>query len=97
MAGISSPITVNRTGASGQIDVAVTIRHASIRELSVELLDPSGDAHKLKGFGGSGVDLIENYSLELGDLPSQGIWKLRVKDLGPSGTGMIDRWRIVFP
>jgi subtilisin-like proprotein convertase family protein len=61
------------------------------------LIDPNGDQHSLKGFGGSGVDLFETYTLELPEVPSEGEWKLQVKDLGNRGAGYIDFWRVVFP
>ncbi|MCU7919464.1 MAG: S8 family serine peptidase [Candidatus Thiodiazotropha sp. (ex Epidulcina cf. delphinae)] len=95
--GVSSPIQVTRSGESAQVNISVVIRHPSIGELSVELLDPHGGSHSLKNFGGYGEDLVEHYTLELGDLPSQGRWSLRVKDFGIRGKGYIDSWRIAFP
>jgi serine protease len=92
--GVSSPISVDHTGNAGTINIAVTIRHTSIRELLVKLIDPSETGHTLKGFGGSGVDLIKNYTLNLENQPAQGTWKLKAMDLGNSGTGMIDSWGI---
>ncbi|MES9979387.1 MAG: proprotein convertase P-domain-containing protein, partial [Candidatus Thiodiazotropha sp. 6PLUC5] len=91
------PIMVDRTGPSGQIQIEVGIVHDWVREISVTLIDPTGSKHKLKGFGGSGVNLFETYYLDLGDLPSDGEWNLQVKDLGPFATGSIDYWRIIFP
>ncbi|MES9854958.1 MAG: proprotein convertase P-domain-containing protein [Candidatus Thiodiazotropha sp. L084R] len=88
---------VDRTEVSGQIQVEVGIQHNWIREISVTLIDPTGAKHTLKGFGGSGIDLIETYNLDLGDLPSAGEWNLQVKDLGPFASGNIDYWRIIFP
>ena len=97
LTGALSPILVDRAGASGKVQIEVGIIHQSIREISVTLIDPSGVKHSLKGFGGSGVDLIETYQLELAELPSEGEWTLQVKDLGPRGSGYIDFWRITFP
>lgn len=97
LSGVSSPIEVARTGAIGQIKVEVGIDHNWIREISVTLIDPTGRKHTLKGFGGSGVDLYETYSIDLGDTPSEGVWRLQVKDLGPVARGSIDFWRIIFP
>ncbi len=95
--GALSPITIDREGPAGQVTVTVTIRHSYIRELAVDLIDPSGTVHHLKGFGGWGVDLLESYTLDLGDLPSQGVWQLRARDLGNRGSGKIESWRIRFP
>jgi serine protease len=95
--GISSPITVNRTGNTGQVQIEVGITHDRIREISVTLIDPAGGRHKLKGFGGSGADLFQTYYLDLGDLASEGEWQLKVKDLGPYASGTLEFWRIVFP
>jgi serine protease len=95
--GVRSPIDVSRSGASGEVDLIVIIRHSDIREISVELVDPAGGTHNLKGFGGLGEDLVEHYTLQLGDIPSEGRWSLRVKDFGTHESGYIDSWRIVFP
>ncbi|MES9862578.1 MAG: S8 family serine peptidase [Candidatus Thiodiazotropha sp. LLP2] len=97
LSGVSSPIMVDRTEASGQIQVEVGIQHNWIREISVTLINPTGAKHTLKGFGGSGIDLFETYNLDLGELPSAGEWNLQVKDLGPFSSGNIDYWRIIFP
>jgi serine protease len=97
LVGALSPINVDRTGPSGQVTVSVTIRHTYIRELAVDLIDPLGTIHHLKGFGGWGIDLLESYTLDLGDLPSEGEWQLRARDLGTRGTGQIESWRISFP
>lgn len=97
LSGVLSPIMVDRTGPSGQIQIEVGIVHDWVREISVTLIDPTGSKHKLKGFGGSGVNLFETYYLDLGDLPSDSEWNLQVKDLGPFATGSIDYWRIIFP
>jgi serine protease len=96
--GISSPITVSREGESGRVQIEVDIKHPYIREISVELLDPSGQSHKLKGFGGAGgMDLRKTYQRDLGSLDSAGTWSLRVRDFGFRGEGYIDSWRITFP
>ncbi len=95
--GALSPISVDRAGPSEQVTVTVTIRHTYIRELAVDLIDPHGTIHHLKGFGGGGVDLLESYTLDLGDLPSEGVWQLRARDLGTLGSGEIESWRITFP
>ncbi|MEJ2622812.1 MAG: S8 family serine peptidase, partial [Candidatus Thiodiazotropha sp.] len=94
--GVTSPIMVDRSGASGQLRIEVGIIHQWTREISVTLIDPYGYKHSLKGFGGSGVDLYESYQLGLAELPSTGEWRLQVKDLGTKGSGYIDFWRIIF-
>jgi serine protease len=95
--GVTSPIDVSRSGASGEVDLIVIIKHPYIREVTVELIDPEGGVHNLKGLEGYGEDLVEHYSLQLGDIPSEGRWLLRVKDFGSHGNGYIDSWRMVFP
>lgn len=95
--GVSSPIAVTREGESGTIDIEVKIRHDSIQEISVDLLDPQGKIHNLKGFGGSdGVDLNQSYSLDLRSQTSAGTWALRVRDFGSQGVGYLDGWQITF-
>ncbi|MEJ2455764.1 MAG: S8 family serine peptidase [Candidatus Thiodiazotropha sp.] len=95
--GVSSPINVPLERQSEVIDVEVDIKHNAIREIWVELLDPLGQSHSLKGFGGANAtDLKQIYSLDLGSLPAQGTWALRVRDFGSSGSGYIDSWRITF-
>jgi serine protease len=94
--GVMSPIMVDRNGPSGRVRIEVGIIHQWIREISVTLIDPDGNKHSLKGFGGSGVDLFDSYQLDLAELASAGEWRLQVKDLGTKGTGYIDFWRILF-
>ncbi|MET0065729.1 MAG: S8 family serine peptidase [Candidatus Thiodiazotropha sp.] len=94
--GALSPIRVERSNPAGQVRVTVTIRHSYIRELAVDLIDPSGTVHNLKGFGGWGTDLLETFILDLGDPPATGVWKLRARDLGNRGSGSIEAWRIRF-
>jgi serine protease len=95
--GVVSPISVPLERESGMIDVEVDIKHSAIREIAVELIDPQGQSHRLKGFGGDDTrDLKQTYSLDLGSLPAQGTWALWVRDYGFRGSGYIDRWRISF-
>ena len=95
--GVSSPIEVSLERESGRIEMQVEIKHGYIREIRVDLLDPLGHSHTLKGFGGSdGTNISETYSLDLGTLPANGTWALRVWDFGYRGIGYIDSWRITF-
>jgi serine protease len=94
--GVKSPIAVEQTDEFVRLEVEVDIKHSLIHEIFVELLDPEGNSHTLKTFGGADTaNLQELYKLNLsGDIA--GVWNLRVRDLGSRGNGYIDSWRITF-
>ncbi len=95
--GISSPISVSRTGASGTVTVNVNIVHTWIGDLIVDLIHPDGTVFNLHNRTGSGADNInQDFSVNVGSKDSAGTWNLRVKDLASADTGFIDSWSVTF-
>ncbi|MCD4843740.1 MAG: M6 family metalloprotease domain-containing protein [Methanosarcinales archaeon] len=100
--GISSVITLEKTGRIKSINVSVDIIHTYIGDLQVELKAPSGKKAMLHNKkGGYQNDLCETYlpdSIpELADMigdPVNGDWILYVRDLLKSDTGRLNKWKI---
>lgn len=95
--GVSSPVDVDRSSASGAIAVSVDISHTYIGDLEVDLLAPSGIVFNLHNrSGGSADDIVQTYNLDAGTEPSAGQWSLRVRDRANLDTGTINQWRLTF-
>ncbi|MCO7223346.1 choice-of-anchor B family protein [Pleionea sp. CnH1-48] len=95
--GISSPIDSTRTGNSGTVSVAVDISHTYKGDLIVDLVHPDGTVFNLHNrTGGSANNIVETYSVNVGNKPANGQWQLRVRDLAFYDQGTINRWSITF-
>jgi len=95
--GVSSPISVNRTGASGTVSVVVNITHTYIGDLIVDVIHPDGTVYNVHNrSGGSSDDINQTYSVSVGSKDSAGTWNLRVRDRARRDIGTIDSWSITF-
>ncbi|ABC31555.1 predicted carboxypeptidase [Hahella chejuensis KCTC 2396] len=95
--GVSSPIAVTRSGASGSVSVAVKIKHTYIGDLIVDLVHPDGTVYNLHNrTGGSTDDIDQTYTVDVGAKDSAGTWNLKVRDRANRDTGNIDSWGITF-
>lgn len=95
--GVSSPIDVDRSGASESIRVSVDITHTYIGDLEVDLLAPGGTVFNLHNrSGGSADDIVQTYNLDAGTAESSGQWSLRVRDRANLDTGTINQWSLTF-
>ncbi|MBB3062708.1 choice-of-anchor B family protein [Microbulbifer rhizosphaerae] len=95
--GVSSPIDVDRSGASESISVSVDITHTYIGDLEVDLLAPGGTVFNLHNrSGGSADDIVQTYNLDAGTVESSGQWSLRVRDRANLDTGTINQWSLTF-
>lgn len=95
--GVTSPIDVTRNGDSGQISVAIDIRHTYLGDLKVKLYAPNGASATLSSNeGGSADNLIKTFSFNAGSIPSQGTWRLEAIDNASRDTGYISNWSITF-
>lgn len=96
-AGISSPITVTRTGNSGTVTAVVNIVHPYIGDLKVQLISPSGQISTLHNRTGAGTDNInKSYTVDMTGVESSGVWKLKAVDSGRGDAGYIDSWELKF-
>lgn len=96
-AGISSPISVSRSGDAGTVSVTVNITHTYIGDLQVELHTPTGEVAILHDNTGSGTDNINQaYTVDTTGIESAGEWKLKAVDSGRRDTGSIDSWELSF-
>ncbi|WP_196139978.1 proprotein convertase P-domain-containing protein [Aliikangiella sp. G2MR2-5] len=95
--GITSPISVTRSGSSGTVSVDVNIVHTYIGDLIVDLIHPDGTVYNLHNrSGGSADNINQTYSVNVGSKDSNGTWNLRVRDRASRDTGYIDSWKITF-
>ncbi|MBI2382160.1 MAG: S8 family serine peptidase [Gammaproteobacteria bacterium] len=95
--GISSSVSVTRTGASNTVSVDVNVVHPYIGDLVVDLIAPSGTVYNLHNRTGSSADnIVKTYSVNAGTTASNGTWKLRVKDMASQDVGYINSWKLTF-
>jgi subtilisin-like proprotein convertase family protein len=81
--------------ASETSQVKVDVVHPYSGDLVVTLVAPDGSTYLLRNkTGGSSADIHETYTLNLSSEVRNGIWKLRVQDVGFGYTGFIDTWRL---
>jgi serine protease len=96
-AGITSPITVTRTGNSGSVTAIVNIVHPYIGDLKVQLISPTGQTATLHSNTGAGADNInKSYTVDMTGVESSGVWKLKAVDNGRGDVGYIDSWELKF-
>lgn len=103
---IEHQINVSQSGLIADIGIEVGILHSYIGDLVIELVHPDGTAVTLhENQGGS----IANLDLSMGLLgqplaalatlhgkPTQGQWKLRVRDTASSDIGTLERVRLMI-
>jgi subtilisin family serine protease len=93
----TSPLTV--TGCPGKASatakVEVHVKHTYRGELLVDLVAQDGSLYRLHTLaGGSADDVDETYVRNLSPETANGVWRLRVTDLGYRDTGYLDRWTL---
>ncbi len=95
--GISSSITVPRTGASNTVSVDVNLTHTYIGDLVVSLIAPNGKVFSLHNrAGGSADNIIKTFTVNVGTIASNGTWKLRVVDSARVDQGTLNSWKLSF-
>lgn len=102
--GVSSTISIGKSGVVTQIKVMVDIQHTYIGDLRVTLISPAGRTTVLHPqLGGSSDDLIATYDSsvpgELGGMvgqPMKGTWTLNVSDRSKIDTGKLRGWSLEF-
>jgi serine protease len=95
--GITSPITVTRTGNSGTVTTVVNIVHPYIGDLKVQLVSPTGQIATLhSNSGGSADNINKSYTVDMTGVESSGVWMLKAVDSGRGDIGYIDSWELKF-
>ncbi|QDE30635.1 MULTISPECIES: S8 family serine peptidase [Shewanella] len=95
--GITSPITVSRSGDSGTVSVSIGIIHTYIGDLKIQLVSPTGQTVVLHNNTGGGTDnLTQTYTANMAGVESSGIWTLKAVDNANQDTGYIDTWSLSF-
>ncbi len=96
--GVTSPIKIERSGASGMIALEVSISHPYRGELRLDLIAPSGEVFNLKQADENDLNanIEETYRLNAGTLDSEGVWRLRVVDTSKIDKGTLNAWQLHF-
>ncbi|NMH66024.1 S8 family serine peptidase [Shewanella salipaludis] len=95
--GITSPISVTRSGDSGTVSVTVNIVHTYIGDLKVSLVSPTGQAVTLQSnSGGSADNINKTFTADMTGVESNGTWSLKAVDSASQDTGYIDSWELSF-
>nr|AAC04871.1 extracellular alkaline serine protease [Shewanella sp. Ac10] len=95
--GITSPITVSRTGDSGTVSVSIGIIHTYIGDLKIQLVSLTGQTVVLHNNTGGGTDnLTQTYTANMAGVESSGVWTLKAVDNARQDTGYIDTWSLSF-
>lgn len=97
-AGVYSPIQSTYSGVAGIVQVSVSIVHTYIGDLIVDVIAPDGTSIVVHNRAGGSADNINTtYTIDFGNSPALGEWRLRVRDRARFDTGYIDSWQIEFP
>ncbi len=98
-AAVTSQVTV--TGQPGNappaLKVNVDIKHSYRGDLVLDLVAPDGATFRLKGSSSdSGDNILTTYPVDASAKVANGVWKLKVQDVGPQDVGYIDAWSLQF-
>ncbi|MFJ9040295.1 M4 family metallopeptidase [Streptomyces sp. NPDC102406] len=99
-AAVTSSVTVS--GVSGNapstLKVGVDIVHTWSGDLQVDLVGPSGKTYRLHSSVYDPTPNIQTtYTVNASTETANGVWKLKVQDLGPQDTGYINSFKLTFP
>ncbi|MGY0018786.1 M4 family metallopeptidase [Streptomyces sp. cg35] len=99
-AAVTSSVTVSGiTGkAPSTLKVGVDIVHTWSGDLQVDLVGPSGKAYRLHSSVYDPTPNIQTtYTVNASTETANGVWKLKVQDLGAQDTGYINSFKLTFP
>jgi subtilisin-like proprotein convertase family protein len=94
---VISAIPVSGCGrnASAASTVEVHIVHSFVGDLVIELLAPDGTAYLLQDSSSDSADNVDQtYPMNLSGETTDGIWRLRVSDVGYLDIGYVDSWTL---
>ncbi|MFI9011444.1 trypsin-like serine protease [Actinosynnema sp. NPDC053489] len=98
-AAVTSQVTVSGQAgnAPAGLKVNVDIKHPYRGDLVLDLVAPDGSAYRLKSSSADSADnILTTYVVDASSEPANGIWKLRVQDVGPQDVGYLDAWSVEF-
>jgi len=94
---VTSAIPISGCGrnAAAASTVEVHIVHSFVGDLVLELIAPDGTAYLLQDSSSDSSDTLDQtYPVNLSGEASDGIWRLRVSDVGYSDVGYVDSWTL---
>lgn len=102
LAGLNSPVNIAENGALKDIQVSVEIEHGFLGDLTISLVNPSGQIIPLQSRNlGRRARLQTTYTLQttpalkrLLNQPIRGRWQLQIVDHAPSNTGTLKQWQL---
>ena len=98
-AAVTSSVTVSGiTGnAPAALPVGVVIKHPYRGDLVIDLVAPDGSTYRLKSSSSDSADDVNTtYTVNASTEVANGVWKLKVQDVGAQDVGYIDSWKLTF-
>ena len=96
--GVTSPLSVTRSGDAGVVNIDIDISHTYIGDLEVTLRSPSGGQVILHNNTGRGAnDIKRSYQADFTGYNAQGTWQLKAVDSANRDIGTINSWTLTFP
>ncbi|NEB79676.1 peptidase M4 [Streptomyces sp. SID14478] len=99
-AAVTSSVTVSGIAgkAPSTLKVGVDIVHTWSGDLQVDLVGPSGKSYRLHSSVYDPTPNIQTtYTVNASTENANGVWKLKVQDLGPQDVGYINSFKLTFP
>lgn len=94
---VESSLSVLRLNGNGGIArVVYRLSHPHRTDLKLELIAPDGQAYLLRDHSNGPINPSLEQTLDLTDKVANGVWKLRVTDDVPGGSGTLLDWSLDF-
>ncbi|MGJ7901203.1 proprotein convertase P-domain-containing protein [Lysobacter sp. 1R34A] len=94
---VESPLTVaGVNGNGGTARLVYRLNHPYRTDLKLELIAPDGKAYLLRDHSNGPINPSVEQTLDLTDKVANGVWKLRVTDDVPGGSGTLLHWTLDF-
>ncbi|WP_081931183.1 proprotein convertase P-domain-containing protein [Lysobacter antibioticus] len=94
---VDSPLTVAGLNGNGGIArIVYRLSHPHRTDLKVELIAPDGQAYLLRDHSNGPISPSPEQTLDLTGKVANGVWKLRVTDDVPGGSGTLLHWTLDF-
>lgn len=94
---VDSPLTIAGLNGNGGIArIVYRLNHPHRADLKVELIAPDGQAYLLRDHSNGPINPSLEQTLDLTDKVANGVWKLRVTDDVPGGSGTLLHWSLDF-
>ncbi|HKR66278.1 MAG TPA: proprotein convertase P-domain-containing protein, partial [Thermoanaerobaculia bacterium] len=95
--GVTSSLTITDARVVDELSVRIDIAHSSRGDLRIELIAPDGTVIVLKENSiEGGHDVHATFATNFRGRSAAGVWQLRVKDVRPRDSGVLQSWALVI-